>query len=268
MANLKDATVGSSFLLIGPAGSGKTTQFLTMPGKKFAFIFDSNAVAGLSGQDIESELFIPEVVGRALSKDGKKEVSAAGVATSVQTLERFWTFTRSGIVNGYFDPFDSILVDSMTGLSELCYDKVLAKFGKPDGELEGREYRSLSLEISNMLRQIVGLNKNLLVTCHRKNIMDASGTSLKSVEPALVGQVKQVTPTHFSNVFYTVATGSSSGVTYKFITRPNALVSEARPTLELKHLPAEYDATIKDFTKPEEYGLGKLIAEMKAKRNA
>lgn len=267
MSNLKTAVPGNSFLLIGPAGSGKTTQLLTMPGKKFAFIFDPNAVAALAGQDIESEIFVPAVVGRTLTPSGKKEVTQAGVTTSVQVYERFWAFVREGVISGYFDQFDSLMLDSLTGLTEVWRERVVAQLGKPDGELEGREYGLLTKEISNALRQITSLNKNLLVTAHRKNLMDNSGMNLKGVEPELVGKSRAVVPTHFSNVFYTTAAGTSTGVTYKFITRPNAMISEARPCLALAHITAEFDATIKDMQNPGNYGIGKLIKEI-GKANA
>ena len=96
--------------------------------------------------------------------------------------------------------------------------------------------------------------------------MDASGMALKSVEPELIGKSRAVVPTHFSNVFYTVANGNSTGVTYKFITRPNAMISEARPCLALAHIPADFDATIKDMSKPQDYGIGKLIADIAAQK--
>ena len=266
MPNLKDAEPGNSFLLIGPAGSGKTTQLLTMPGRKLALIFDPNALAALAGKDIDYELFIPEVVGRTLTPGGKKEVSAAGVQTSVQVYERFWTFMRNGIVNGDFDQYDSIMLDSLTGLTEVWKEKLVAQLNKPDWELEGREYGLLTREISTALRQITALKKNLLVTAHRKSVMDASGMALKSVEPELIGKSRAVVPTHFSNVFYTVANGNSTGVTYKFITRPNAMISEARPCLALAHIPADFDATIKDMSKPQDYGIGKLITDIAAQK--
>ena len=47
-----------TFLMLGPTGSGKTSQLLTLPGKKFAYLFDPNAILSLRGHDITMKNFI------------------------------------------------------------------------------------------------------------------------------------------------------------------------------------------------------------------
>ena len=50
-------------LAIGPAGSGKTTQLRTLPGKKLLFCFEDNALNSLQGDpDIDYQLYLPHVV--------------------------------------------------------------------------------------------------------------------------------------------------------------------------------------------------------------
>lgn len=258
--NLKDAQIAESFLLVGPGGSGKTTQFRTMPGKKFAWIFDPNALASLRGQDIEYAAFIPDVVGKGLALGGKQEVIKAGNTTSVQVYQEFWNDLRQRISTGYFDGVDSLLLDGLTGLTAVFEEKVLSDLGKPAGELEKREFNLLTREISAALRQITSLGKNLLVIAHRKNIMDQTGTNLKGAEPELVGKSRAVVPTHFSNVFYTTAEGDSSGnVRYFFYTKPSGLIGDARASAAFSHLPGKWEATIKDLDNPGEHGIGKLL---------
>ena len=44
-------------LAIGPAGSGKTTQLRTLPGKKLLFCFEDNALNSLKGDpDLDYQL--------------------------------------------------------------------------------------------------------------------------------------------------------------------------------------------------------------------
>ena len=65
-----------SFLLLGPTGSGKTSQILTLPGKTFCYLFDPSSLATLKGHDIEYELFLPKKVSTAaisLSKGNERE---------------------------------------------------------------------------------------------------------------------------------------------------------------------------------------------------
>ena len=55
MPNAKDshAKVAHKILILGKTGSGKTTQFLTLPGKKFIYLFDPNAILTLQdGSDL------------------------------------------------------------------------------------------------------------------------------------------------------------------------------------------------------------------------
>src|SRR5690606_35656817 len=81
MANAKDArqTAARKFLLLGDTGGGKTTQILTSPGRKFAYLFDPNAILSLQGHDLEYEEFLPDRLNlsvRSLSKDkGDKTTS-------------------------------------------------------------------------------------------------------------------------------------------------------------------------------------------------
>ena len=50
-------------LAIGPAGSGKSTQLKTLPGKKLLFCFEDNALNSLQGDaDIDYQLYLPDVV--------------------------------------------------------------------------------------------------------------------------------------------------------------------------------------------------------------
>jgi GTPase SAR1 family protein len=46
MANAKDAHATSTpkILLLGDTGAGKTTQVLTLPGRKFAYLFDPKSL--------------------------------------------------------------------------------------------------------------------------------------------------------------------------------------------------------------------------------
>ena len=47
-------------LMLGTAGTGKTTQILTLPRPTFIYIFDPNALESLKGHDIDYKLFLPD----------------------------------------------------------------------------------------------------------------------------------------------------------------------------------------------------------------
>src|SRR5512146_2529549 len=62
MANARDAAAPSfnRLLVLGRGGSGKSTQIWTLPGRKFAYLFDPNALLSLRGCDLEYEQFLPD----------------------------------------------------------------------------------------------------------------------------------------------------------------------------------------------------------------
>ena len=61
MPNAKDAPLEVFTICnVGGTGSGKTLGLLTLPGKKFDYIFDPNALKTLRGHDVDYETFIPE----------------------------------------------------------------------------------------------------------------------------------------------------------------------------------------------------------------
>ena len=63
MPNAKDIPRSPVFRVFPLAytGGGKTTNFLTFPGKKFAYIFDPNGELTLRGHDVDYEIFAPDV---------------------------------------------------------------------------------------------------------------------------------------------------------------------------------------------------------------
>src|SRR5580765_2220579 len=62
MPNAKDTDLNPTkrILLVGPTGSGKTAQIWTLPGKRFAYIFDPNSLSTLKGCDVDYEEFYPD----------------------------------------------------------------------------------------------------------------------------------------------------------------------------------------------------------------
>ena len=61
MPNAKNAERRQTGILsVGTTGGGKTTMFSTIPGRKFLYIFDPNAVNTIRGLDIDYEVFLPD----------------------------------------------------------------------------------------------------------------------------------------------------------------------------------------------------------------
>lgn len=263
MPNMRDAPLSQSYLLVGPGGSGKTTQFKTMPGRKFAWVFDPNAFAALSGLDIEYFDGVPDAVGRSV------EAGAIGVGidTSVEVYNRLWLDMRQRLKDGFFAGIDSLLIDGLTGLASVIEEYVLsAILRKPGGEIVKREAMYIHKELQRFLRQVAALNKNLLLCAHRDTIMDPSGTKMAGAQISVIGQSRVKVPIHFANVLYTVAEGGTKETVYSAFTKPSALTGDPRMSDALSHLPFKIDMTIRDFAHPENYGIGWLITESKKRK--
>jgi len=75
--NAKDAELSSqtSIFALGEIGAGKTSQIATLPGRKFAYLFDPNALNSLSGHDVDYEEYNVNAMDLDLSiKSLKKDV--------------------------------------------------------------------------------------------------------------------------------------------------------------------------------------------------
>src|SRR5258706_6980184 len=80
---LEASAVQHRILNLGDTGSGKTTQLLTFPGKKFAYLFDPNAVLSLRGYDVDYEEFLPDKLNLALHSLAKDKTDKEGKVTKL-----------------------------------------------------------------------------------------------------------------------------------------------------------------------------------------
>src|SRR5258708_37765572 len=116
--NARDVTANEprKFLLLGDTGSGKTTQFLTLPGKKYAHLFDPNALPSLKGYDVDYDEYLPTPVSAAATSL-KKEIPGDKKGTTTSAVyQRFESEFDERLKSGFFDPYDWIGFDSATTL--------------------------------------------------------------------------------------------------------------------------------------------------------
>jgi hypothetical protein len=269
MANMLEKKPINSFLLVGPGGSGKTFQFRTLPGKKFAWVFDPNALASLAGQDIEYFDGVVDISGKGAPTKDVGALLKSGTDTAFDIYTRFWNDFRDKQVKGFFDDYQAFLFDGLTGWGAIVEDVVLRQLGKPTGEIEKREWSQYHKELSKPLRDIAALvaenGKSLLVTAHRRQKMDQAGEKLLSTDISVTGQSRNIVPIHFANIMFTTSEGDSKGVRYFAYTKRSEIIGDARMSDALSHLPMKIELTVADTTKPTDYGLGKLIKESNAK---
>lgn len=254
MPNLKETfqqDSKKSFLILGQSGSGKTTQLLTLPGKKFLFAFDPNALQSLQGADIDYEEYLPEkldVVASSLAKKSQRQGSP------VRAYEKFEKDFERYRQQSLFNKYDIIAIDSFTTLSDLVMDQILAINGRPGQWPNLDDYGPQMLVLTKIIRALTSLQKTIYITGHVELKQDENTSRIVN-EPLMTGRLKSKLPLLFSDILIASAETDMKGNTkYTMQTRPDRLTQVARSSL--REIPYKIDVTI-DFSKDlETQGLG------------
>lgn len=202
MPNAMDAhtTTAHRILMLGDTGAGKTAQILTLPGKKFAYLFDANALLTLQGYDVDYEEFLPDIVSAAATSLAKgKGDQRSSISSDVYLqFEREWD---ERLKSGFFDAYDWICFDSATTLLDLIMDRVLTINGRY-GQWPGQDdWGPQMVAFTNLVRSANSLGKGIFMTGHLEAEKDKT-TSVLAMSPMLTGKLKKRVPLLFSDIFY------------------------------------------------------------------
>jgi hypothetical protein len=259
MPNALDAhkTSKHKFLLLGDTGSGKTTQFLTLPGKKFIYLFDPNAILSLRGYDVDYEEYLPDRLNlsvKSLSKD-----KGGDKTTNLKNdLYREWEEDfDSKMSAGFFDQYDVIGVDSCTTLLDLIMDRILTINGRAGHWPQQDDYGPQMNTFTNICRTFMSMDKTIFMTGHLETKQDQL-TQRIFRQPMMTGRLTKKIPLLFSDIFITEVESDGKGnVTHKMQTTPDRMTTAVRSSFS--GLDPFEDVTL-DFTQPlEDQGLGGLI---------
>lgn len=254
-----DSDAPNKFLILGTTGSGKTSQFLTLPGRKFMYLFDPNAINTLKGHDVDYEEFYPADVPLAvhsLKKD--KGDTAAGKANSTVYSEWEKDF-EARRAEGFFDSIDVIGMDSCTTLLDLLMDRILTINGRPGQWPQQDDYGPQMVTFTNIVRTLTGMGKLVYFTGHL--MLDKDEISQKIFrQPLMTGRLKEKIPLLFSDIL--VAQGTMDEKTGKMQYTLQTTPDRQTPTVRcsIKGLEPFEDVTIDWSQPPEGQGLGGILA--------
>jgi hypothetical protein len=261
MPNAKTAHADTTYkvLVLGQTGAGKTTQFLTLPGKKFIYLFDPNALLSLQGYDLDYEEFLPDVMNldvKSLSKDNKN-VAQVMKRRAHDTYRNWEADFEAKIESGFFNDYDWIGFDSFTTLSDMVMDEVLRVNNRPDAWPQQDDYGPQMLTLKNIIRTVTSLGKNVYFTGHMEMKQDDLTKKIFNT-PIMTGRLKATLPLLFSEIFVVSASGDRDGnVSYSVQAKPDRETPLIRTSI--KGLEPFEDVTI-DFDKEVEgQGLGGII---------
>lgn len=160
-------------LAVGEVGTGKTTAFRTLPGKKFAYLFDPNSLASLEGSDIDYIEFLVDrtdldLAIKTLRKSGEGAIGdkQSGELKAVpKTYVNFEEDFQEREQSGFFKAYNWLMFDSLTTLGAIIMDR--AQFlNKSMGKQP--EQPDFAIEMTNMRNnlRIATSVCNLYCTAH------------------------------------------------------------------------------------------------------
>ena len=261
--NMKTDTrpIGKSVLAVGFAGSGKTTQIGTLPGKKFGYIFDPHARDSLQGVDIEVEEFLPSH--REIDMAVKTLKKGHGDAPSMKKLEpRVYEDWMDDFIekseSGFFETIDWLIFDSFTTWSYSILDRLLWLNKRVGSQPQQDDWAAQVNHISNVFRVLASLPCRVYCTAHmdpRKN--DVTGRTYNHL--LMTGQLRTRIPLLFSNIWVFHSESDVEAAHFTIQTIPD----RENPTVRssIKGLDMYQDVTL-DFSRPlEGQGIGRLMME-------
>lgn len=201
MSNAADTNFNSQYkiLLLGDTGNGKTTQFLTLAGKKYLHIFDPNALRSIRGHDVDYDEYLSDSLPATMQSLSKDTPGDKRAATST-AYKRFETEFNARLSNGFFDPYAWIGFDSITTLLDLMMDRILSINGRLGQWPHEDDYGPVMMAFTNICRTVTSLNKNVFFTGHMQDKKNRKTGASKRM-PMMTGQLAQKIPLLFSEIF-------------------------------------------------------------------
>jgi hypothetical protein len=258
-----------NFILVGPAGGGKSTLVGTMPGRTLVLAFDVSARGAyqkFSSGGIDLIEVLPEqqdltpytTKDMKAVADGKMVVPSQGQKRETgRVFLDIGAFLNKLVADGIIPGvYKNIVTDTITSLQGHTLDAVMAKDGRAAHNPNMNDYTAAGRLIESWFDQITRLPMNCFFLVHDEPDKDEI-TKRIMYRPLLTGKSGQRCITKVNHLMRCTALSNKDGVAYTLQTAPD-VYSEAIRT-SFAGLPPKMDVTIKDFSKPQEYGLGAII---------
>lgn len=268
MPNARDNTAlpFQNILMAGPTGSGKTMQIPTLPGRKFVYIFDPNALATLQGFDVEYEEFLPDpleidATTKGFNIDPKTKKTFIGDKPPSDLEPKVYIDWVEDInakhTAGFFKDFEWICLDSMTFLSRAAMNRQLYVNGRYGKIEELADYRCVGSKLSDVMSPILALHKNIFMTGHINSFQDEKTKKIETML-SLPGRARGDIPLGCTNIWLARCRLDGKKAIYEIQTKPDVRGLQTIRTT-IRGLKLFEDVTIKDFDSPEKYGIGAIL---------
>jgi GTPase SAR1 family protein len=261
--NAKNATKSTyeNILVVGDAGAGKSTMIRSLPGKKFAYLFDPNALRAHEGADLDYEEWLPDTLEldttiKRFDKAGKpddKPSSAREPRVYIDWCEDIAAKAEAK----FFDAYDWVIFDSITLLQKACFDRqtyINNRYGRPE---QLADYRIVGSKMSDLIRATTSEKINTFFTGHTDTWQDEL-TKRVTTQLSLSGSAKRQIPLVMSNIWLAECKSTETEIKYTIQTRP---ADRGLQTIRssIRGLEMFEEVTIRDWNDPESSGLSKIL---------
>ena len=278
MPHIKDTKTKTNpkILAYGKAGSGKTSLFRTLPGRKFLYMFDPAGLNSLSADDdIYFEEFLVDTVPMSVNTLKGMKDSASPSYSNMETyvrwendfqnrLDKSWFTDPTVEIDGVKGGFDVIGFDSLTTLTDIVMDRILQLNQRAGKNPELGDYGILANTLARIVRNAAATDCMIFLTAHEQAQQDKLMRSISN-EIMVPGQLKVKLPLLFSEIYHCTAEVDNQGKPlYKVTTIAEDLFPLARCSTGIREagLALVQDVTIKTKDATQS-GLGPIIRKLK-----
>lgn len=264
-------------LVYGKAGSGKTTLFRTIPGRKFLYMFDPAGMNSIMPtDDIYYEEFLVDAVPMSVNTLKGVKDSASPSYSAMETYVRWENDFQNRLDKGWFtDPnveidgvkggFDAIGFDSLTTLTDIVMDRILQLNQRAGKNPELSDYGILTNTLSRIIRNAAATSCILYLTAHEQASQDKLLRTVSN-EIMVPGQLKVKLPILFSEIYHaTGMIGPDGKPKYEIATIADEGYNLARCSEVVRQagLGLVQNVTITNKQDPESSGLGPILKKLR-----
>lgn len=263
-----DATrKAQTIFLLGRTGSGKTAQILTLPGRKFVYIWEPNALETLRGYpDVDYVEFIPpaeelEFRLKGFNKDTLSDRKGQVIEPKIyETWREDYAERRK---EGFFSQYDWLCLDSFTFMTASMLERQMY-LNKRTGEPPDKgDYRVVGDALRRIILSWQATGCNIFLTGHISEYQDEK-TKIITVQANLPGQARTLIPLGCTNIWQAEHNGEVSK-NFVIRTKPDSRgLRELRSTVP--NLKEFEDVTIPTDSRgrliePTKHGIGALLTK-------
>lgn len=223
--NAKDVTVTTELMKVfvtGDFGTGKSVFASSFPTPGFLFDID-NGVLTYRGKDWDYEQF---------------SLSAQGWVAFEKRVRSLETELKE-------DPnkYKTIAIDSTTTLTDIAMERALQldpKRSVTNGPLWNVHYQMVRNLLEGRLRQIINFPTNIVLISHLKIVQDQETGAIIGTEPLLTGQLANMIPGYFNEVYCSFVKNVQGGSKFMLRTVTKGhYKARSRLSGKERHLPDE-----------------------------